>query len=56
MRLVYHMPIWIANPAVLDRRLGAEPYWMPTGHDRSNDCGPCQIKYGGFFISSAALG
>jgi hypothetical protein len=26
------------------------------GHDRSDDCGPCQIKYGGFFMDSAALG
>lgn len=26
------------------------------GHEHSDDCGPCQIKYGGFFINSAALG
>jgi hypothetical protein len=27
-----------------------------VGHERSDDCGPCQIKYGGFFMDSAARG
>jgi len=30
--------------------------YKTIGHDRPDDCGPCQIKYGGFFIHSAALG